>query len=179
VFIPLQVRVNGSLAYDRAISVTGDRLKAFQMAAGDMTEPFTAIGETILTNVALTMYSQGGGTWAPLSPVYGAWKEAKAPGTPILWGLRPLHKGTREHPTRPETYAVSGKMAAALMDPASIHPGPQSLLYTPDSNIAGYHLTGTSKMPARPEFNFTAALLHSWDREFVVWLDALIERAGL
>ncbi len=178
-FVPISVKVNGSTEYSRGFDVIGAKLRAFQESAGDLTEPLTAIGNTLMTSIAATMSSEGAGAWPPLSPDYGAWKAARS-NAQMLVGLRPLHKGTREHPTRPETYAVSGRMKTELLaKEEALNVEPKRMIYAPISDIAGFHETGTSKMPARPPVMLTPATLHSWDREFVSYFNALIERSEL
>jgi hypothetical protein len=177
-FVPVRITVNGTANYDRGFDLAGKRLLAFKRAAEDMTEPLTAIGETIVTSVAATMAAQGAGAWPGLSTPYGPWKQKHVAGVPMLVGLRPLHKGTREHPTRPETYGISGAMAKSLLNRSeALHIEPQRMLYAPTSPIAGYHEDGTTKMPARPPLALTAAMLHSFDREFVTWINDLVQES--
>lgn len=179
-FVPVKITVNGSTSYDRGFNAIGDRLVAFGRAAEDMTEPLTAIGNTLVTSVAATMAAQGAGAWPGLSTPYGPWKQEHVPGIPMLVGIRPTKKGTREHPTRPQTYETSGTMLRELLDRAvALHVTPNRMVYTPDSDIAGYHEDGTSKMPARPPLALTPAMLHSFDREFVGWLARLVKEQGL
>lgn len=178
-FVPIKVTVNDSVEYDRGFNAIGDKLLAFGKSAGDMTEPLTEIGETLMANVAATMGAQGAGAWAPLSTPYGPWKESKVGGVPMLVGIRPLHKGSREHPTRPESYGVSGSMLRSLLDAGTaLHVSPKRMVYSPTSEIAGYHEDGTEKMPARPPVALTPAVLHSWDRSFVTWLAGLVEKVN-
>lgn len=174
-FVPVTVKVNGSTEYSRGFDVIGDKLAAFADSAGDMTVPLTEIGETLMATVAATMGSQGAGGWQVLSEPYGPWKQRHVPGVPMLVGIRP----TGGKGTRPQTYGVSGAMLHSLLDAGTaLRVTPELMTYTPDSDIAGYHEDGTSKMPARPPVALTPAVLHSWDRSFVTWLSGLVEKAN-
>lgn len=178
-FVPVRITVNGTTEYDRGFQLVGDRLRAFQTAAGNMTEPLSAIGDTLVTSVAATMSSQGAGAWPALSVPYGPWKQSHVGGVPMLVGIRPVRKGSRAHPTRPQSYTVSGQMLRSLLDrAAALHITPRRLLYAPDSDIAGYHETGTTRMPARPPLALTPAMLHSFDREFATWINRLVQDAN-
>ena len=168
--------------YSRGPELLGEKLDLFATSARGFTEPLRKIGMKIQARVAGEFASQGTivyGPWAPLSEPYGSWKEQHAPGTPILVGIRPLRKGTREHPTRPQTYTRSGRMRLEMLDPAAVHVDPVRMLYTPESNIAGFHQTGTERMPARPMIALAPYVLHEFDREFVSYLARLQKEAGL
>jgi hypothetical protein len=158
------------------LEVLADRFIDFAGRVDDLSVPLAEIRESLLAQVEESFATEGAGSytgaWQPLSAIYGAWK-AKRSGAPILVGLRPLHKGTRHHPARPETYGVSGTMKAQMLDPASAVVSPMSLLYTPVSNIAGFHQTGTPKMPARPIVSLYPATLNAWGRYVVEYLDKL------
>lgn len=188
-FLPVQIKIGtstgGAAAYDRMLETTS-RFDALAKEAENMTVPLTRIGEDLHANLLAAFATEGAtgysGRWAPLSTTYGAWK-AKHSSAPLLVGLKPLHKGSRQHPTRPESYGISGRMRQQLLMPladrATWHIDPKRLAYTPLSNIAGFHQTGTSKMPARPPVDLSPAFLHSIDRSFTVWVAGLIEKAGL
>lgn len=81
------------------------------------------------------------GSWAPLSESYAAWKEKHYPGAPIL--------------------VRTGKLRAALTDSnaegARRDVGSDVLTYgTQGVPYASHHQEGTSRMPARPPFDFGA-----------------------
>ena len=185
-FVPVQIGMNAgheqSMLYDRSIELTSRQMEAFARAAGDMTEPLSEIGSDLHVAVSAQFATEGAqgatGAWAPLSEAYGEWKQARS-AAPILVGLSPVDKGTRESPTRPQTYEPSGMMRRQLLDPLATHVTPRRMLYAPDSDIAGYHETGTEKMPARPPVDLGATFLHSLDRTFVSWIARLVERHGL
>lgn len=170
-FVPIHIEMQ---AGDQA-QVLSDRFIEYEHAVGDMTEPLTQVATSLGTKIAGQFATEGAGgytgAWAPLSPVYGAWKEHHSPGTPILVGIRPDNKGTRKHPNRKETYSPSGRMKFELLDPYAMHVTPMRLLYAPTSDIAGFHQTGTSRMPARPIVSIYPETLRTWDRFFVAWLD--------
>lgn len=185
-FIPVRIGIGAGdtaqAAYARQIELTVRQLAAFEHEAGNMLEPLTIIGKDLHTQLEAAFATEGAtgasGKWVALSETYGAWK-AQRSSAPILVGLKPLHKGTREDPTRPETYAPSGKMRYELLDPLATHVTARRLLYAPTSDIAGYHESGTEKMPARPPVDLSLTFLHSVDRTFAVWLANVITRLGL
>lgn len=163
--------------------VLSDRFIDFAGKLDDLSEPLGQIADTLLTDVSSQFASEGStgvsGKWSPLAPEYAAWKNRNAPGAPILVGLRPVAKGSRSHPNSQETYTVSGKMRDSVLDPASMHVEPMRLIYSPTSNIAGFHQTGTSRMPARPIISLSPMELRAFDRYVVVYLDKLIKETGL
>lgn len=181
-FVPVQIRLGAGgeqrSGYDRQLELTERQMVAFEHAAGDMTEPLAAIGADLRTNVAAQFATQGAagatGRWQVLSEPYGAWK-SKHSAAPILVGLQP----TGQKGQRPQTYKPGGQMRRELLNPLATHVSPRRLLWAPDSNIAGFHETGTEKMPARPPVDLTLRFLHSVDRSFVVWLGGLMDKLGL
>lgn len=181
-FVPVNINVQAGdeqTIYSRGIDVLGDRLMALELRARDMSEPFATIGGMLALRVKSQFSTQGaaglGGAWQQLSEPYGSWKESKVPGLPILVGIHP----TGGKGQRPQTYATSGAMRRSLLDPLATHVSPHRLLYTPDSPYAGYHQTGTSKMPARPPVALGPGALHMFDRVFVAWLDKIRKESGL
>lgn len=188
-FVPVSIRLGAGgeerASYNRIVE-TSSKFDALGELVADMTAPLTQIAEDLHAQMAAAFATEGAtgatGKWAQLSPDYGAWKAARS-SAPILVGLRPLHKGTRQHPTRPQTYVPSGLMRRQLLMPladrATWHIGPKRMLYAPLSNIAGFHETGTSRMPARPPVDVSLTFLRSIDRTFAVWLNGLMEKLGL
>lgn len=173
-FVPIKITTTAG-GQAQAIS---DRFVQFSRRLEDLSVPLEQINESLHERIAEQFASQGAGgytgTWAALSATYGAWKQKKRPGTPILVGLHPTHKGSRQHPARPESYGISGAMRDSVLDPAATVVGPLRMLYAPTSDIAGFHQTGTSKMPARPIISLYPSTLHEWDRYFVTFLNRLI-----
>lgn len=178
-FIPISI---SAAAGDQAM-VLSDRFINFAGHVDNLAEPLGMIGENLRQRIGAQFNTEGGvgatGKWTPLSATYGAWKEAHSPGTPILVGIRPTQKGTRAHPNRSESYVASGRMKYELLDPFATHITPMRLLYSPTSDIAGYHQTGTSRMPARPIISLYPSTLRQWDRYFVVFLNKLTKEMGL
>lgn len=182
-FVPVQIRVGAGgdegVSYERGIDLVGQRLVAFNLRSGDMTVPLARIGQSLRDMVAGQFTGQGAagatGRWAPLSEAYAAWKESHVPGLPLLVGIR----RTGQKGERPQTYAQSGRMRMELLDPLATHVSAHRLLYAPTSEIAGYHETGTSKMPARPPVDLRLTDLRVFDRIFVEWLAAIVKEAGL
>lgn len=174
-FVPVSIQANGETVYKTGFEM-------LEREARDMTVPLSTVGHRLVEDVGAQFGSEGGWSghpWVELSPAYGTWKEERVPGLPILVGIRPTRKGTREKPIRPQTYEPSGRMRAELLDLASVNVSPQRMMYAPVSDIAGYHQEGTEKMPARPPVDITLAELHEWDRVWVRWMNGLITQASL
>lgn len=79
------------------------------------------------------------GPWAALSAAYAAWKEGVYPGQPLL--------------------VATGALRDALTVPTSAHAlrdysSAQFNFGTAGLEYASFHQTGTSRMPARPPFDF-------------------------
>lgn len=198
-FLPVSIRLGSGSSertlYDRSIELTNRQLAAFEAEAGDMTEPMALIGADLHAHIEAEFATQGAtgmtGRWRMLSPAYGQWKQRHSAGTPILVGLRPMgpvgkhfvtdSKGQTERVSRNmhQSYEVSGQMRLQLLDPSAMHAGPHRLLYAPVSNIAGYHETGTDRMPARPPVDLTLQFSRNIDRTILIWLAGLMEKVGL
>lgn len=82
------------------------------------------------------------GDWKPLTPAYEAWKEERFPGQPILVATGALR----------DALTVSGSAHALRDNSASqFNFGTQGLEY------ASFHQVGTTRMVARPPFDFVPA----------------------
>lgn len=191
-FVPVNIQLGtpggSKTLYDRSFDLTAKQLEALGRESENMTAPLTRVGEDLHTQLAAAFATQGTtgatGRWTPLSPAYAEWKASKKPGLPILVGLRPLLKRTRNSPRDPrQKYATSGQMMRQLLVPlsdrATWHVSPNRLLYAPLSDIAGYHEFGTARMPARPPVDVGPTFLHSVDRTFLRWIGELTDAAGL
>lgn len=174
-FVPIRISTNGEPTYAAGFDMLASEAK-------DMRTPLGVIATRLIEGVGEQLVTQGAGTgepYAELSPEYGEWKEEHVPGLPILVGIRPLHKGTRENPTIPQTYERSGQMWAELIDRQALEVTPTRMAYLPESKIAGFHQSGTDDMPARPPVRLTLTELHEWDRVFVSWMNGLIDEVKL
>lgn len=175
-FVPVRMTTNGEAVYSTGFDM-------IESKARDMAVPLTLIGERLLFGVGKQFTTEGAWglhQWPPLKPEYAAWKEHHGPGLTMLVGLRPVGRvGTREHPIYGKHYVPSGKMRAELLDPASLSVTPERLLYAPVSDIAGFHQSGTPKMPARPPVSIPLDELHEYDRIFVAWLNGILTEANL
>lgn len=191
-FVPVNINLGtpagSKTLYDRSFELTAKQLDAFGRDSEDMTIPLTRVGEDLHTQLEAAFASQGAtgatGKWTPLSPSYAEWKASKNPGLPILVGLRPTLKRTRNSPRSPrQTYVTSGQMMRQLLVPLSDRVtwrvAPQRLLYVPESDIAGFHEFGTDRMPARPPVDVGPTFLHSVDRTFLRWIGELTDAVGL
>lgn len=185
-FVPMNVTVNvGSgprTVYSRGVNLLADRLDAFATRLGSFREPLLAIGHRLQERVSGEFSAQGTaayGKWTQLSEPYGTWKRNRVPAAGILVGIRPVSKGTRQHPTRPQHYVESGRMRRELLDPVAVVADSRRMLYAPVSDIAGYHQTGTSRMPARPLIALLPGELHEWDHIIIGWLNDVQRKADL
>lgn len=199
-FLPVNITLGAGeqkqAVYNRILD-TSAKFDAVEAEAQDMRAPLTTIAEDLHTQIAAAFATEGSsgftGRWRPLSPAYAAFKAKHGGGgLPILVGIRPVGPGRRGrrafekasgHKLGPRSYQTSGQMRRQLLVPLSDqstwHITERRLLYAPLSDIAGYHETGTPKMPARPPVDVSPTFLHAIDRHFVTWLDALMVKAGL
>lgn len=186
-FAPVRIAVSAggqdAALYHSGIGLLGRKLTAYELSLGDMSRPLGEVAADLNVNIIGAFASQGAwngfGGWTALSERYGGWKERRAPGTPILVGVTADHKGSREHPSRPGSYRPSGRMREEMTSPGSYRVGPRSMLYAPPTDYAGYHLTGTSRMPARPQIELSVETLHLWDGFFGQWLTDLARELQL
>lgn len=196
-FLPVSISIGSGgeqhAGYNRILE-TSEKFDALGKRSTDMTEPLTAIGEDLHTQIAAAFGSQGAtgltGTWAQLSDNpeghgYRSLKQRHVPGVPILVGIRHVDKGTRDAPNRGGTWKASGKMMRQMLIPVgkasggTWHITQRRLLFTPLSDYAGYLETGTENMPARPPVDVGPTFLHSVDRTFLTWFTRLMNEAGL
>lgn len=75
------------------------------------------------------------GSWAALSPKYGAWKARRFPGAPILQRTRAMMRGLTDS---------DASTARRVVSDSAMSYGTSGVEY------ASFHQTGTRKMPARP-----------------------------
>lgn len=94
------------------------------------------------------------GQWQPLSPAYAAWKAARFPGKPILQGTGRLRDSYVQR-AHGEAYR--------RITPTSLERG---------SNVphAGFHATGTSRMPARPPIGVRETDVQRWADQLGEWV---------
>jgi hypothetical protein len=172
-FVPVSIRGD---------SIDYESFETLAELAKDMEPPLSAIADRLREGIAEQFETQGAWgeePWPELTEKYGRWKRIHAPGLPKLIGLHPLHKGTRQHPTRPEHYAPSGRMRLHLLTPTAFRVTRNRMLYAPQDNIAGFHQAGTSKMHARPPVAIPLREISEWESIFADWADSLLERTSL
>lgn len=87
------------------------------------------------------------GSWEALSPAYGEWKRSVAPGKPILEFSGKLREALTQS---------SSPLAVRSMGGQEFDFGTRGVEY------ASFHQTGTSRMPSRPPFDFSA----NFERDF-------------
>lgn len=104
------------------------------------------------------------GSWNPLSEAYAAWKAKKYPGRPILQRTGALL----------EALTVASSPFAARDFNASTF-----LFGTAGVEYASFHQLGTSKMPARPPFDFDPAFEDELQLATRKGINAAIRDSGL
>ena len=104
------------------------------------------------------------GRFEPLSEMYRQWKEDRYPGKPILQRTGAMFEGLTES---------SSPFATRRYDSSSFDFGTSGLDY------ASYHQTGTSRMPARPPFDFTDQLQTDLVRAGRDGIEELLDEAGV
>lgn len=128
--------------------------------AADMRAPLTEAGHILEDLAARQFESQGvyalGHPWAPLSPRYAARKM-------LLYGPRPI-------------LVATGKMRRLLTEDGIRELTQDTLVYGTFDDVANWHQSGTSKMPARPIIVVTEREQHEIDAAFQAWVAGLIDR---
>jgi hypothetical protein len=102
--------------------------------------------------------ARSGAPWQELSEEYGAWKELRYPGEPIL--------------------RLTGAMERSLFDPFSYRVTMQNLTYRPLDEKVSWHQTGAERsrggrLPQRVIVELTVEDYETVDDIFTEWLDEL------
>lgn len=168
------------------VKETASALDQLAAQVQDMEDPLTKVAEKLHAHLEAAFNTEGAaggsGRWVPLTRRYGQWKHRHGPGVPILVGLRPTHPGSRESPSRPESYVPSGKMRrqilAPLQDGLTWQIGRSRMRYVAQSGIAPFHQEGTRKMKPRPPVDPPRVFLSEVDDAFGDWLNRLIGEQG-
>lgn len=129
---------------------------AMANAVQDMSPVMKRIGEDVRQGVMAQFTTEGsakGSPWEPLSPEYGAWKEAHYPGAPIL--------------------VRTGAMRSGALAPDAVKIDKSSMRYEPHGGVWLYHQGGTKYMPRRPIVVITKNDRRQWDRYWAQWLAAM------
>ncbi len=103
------------------------------------------------------------GGWQPLSEAYAAWKAGHYPGQPILVATGNLREALT---------SSSSPNALRTYDAENFDFGTAGLDY------ASFHQTGTGKMPARPEYDFTEHLEAELQKAALEGVREAIKAAG-
>lgn len=138
---PVRISFNfyGDQQVDRVLDRIADNVE-------NATPAFEAIADRFAAAEQQQFASQGGfggGGWAPLSPAYAAWKASRYPGG-ILVRTGALKGSLTSRPFGVET--ISNKQA----------------VFGTAVAYAGYHQSGTSKMPARPPVQLPESERAQW-----------------
>ena len=140
--ITLTFEVAGEKQLDAALG-------AYEHRAQDYRGAWPAIREDFVEGQKRQFATEGkfgSGGWEELSPVYAAWKSVHFPGRPILQRTRRLHKSL-----------TSPSHADHVYDP-----GRKGLTLGTRVPYAGYHQTGTRRMPQRKPIELTSAQRTRW-----------------
>lgn len=129
----------GEQQVDRAVGRIADNVENATPAFEALADRFAAAEQAQFASQG----AYGGAAWAPLSPAYAAWKAAHFPG-PILVRTGALRGSLTSRPFGVETI---GAMQAVFGTAVS---------------YAGYHQSGTSKMPARPPVKLPESEKAAW-----------------
>jgi hypothetical protein len=167
---PVEIKQDGSVDYV-AFEQLSDGLR-------DMNTPLSMVSLSMLSAVEKQIESDGAYGLKPyqeLSEKYDDWKIQHGSDKMLVGIVRTGEKWL----TRPQTYTVSGKMRRELFDPASVKVIGNKMIYSPQSEVAGYQQTGTDTMPARPPVVTPVSLIDEWQDIFVGWVNSWIERVGL
>ena len=130
---------HGDTQLDRVIDRMADRVDDASPAFEAMADRFAAAEQAQFASQG----GFGGGGWAPLSPAYAAWKASRG-GGPILVLTGALKGSLTSRPFGVET--ISNKQA----------------VFGTAVAYAGYHQSGTSKMPARPPVKLPESERREW-----------------
>lgn len=152
----IKFSIDGEVQYSRAF----DMLAA---EAGDLSEPLSEIGDSLLNAVERQFDTQGeigGSPWKALDSAYAAWKLAH-------FGVKPILVRT-------------GDMKAAALDKHNVVVTPRKLTYEvkgldEDGNDLGeraaWHQRGSGNLPQRKIVEMPASERRNWDRLIVAWLN--------
>jgi len=136
--IRLTFEVAGAIQLDKALDGYANALKDFRPVFKDIAADFIEIEQR-------QSESQGGGSWAPLSADYAAWKERHFPGQKIL--------------------QLSGELMASMTGVGAGHVEEISkdrLMIGSTAFTGMLHQLGTSRMPARPVIQLTESDKTGW-----------------
>lgn len=129
----------GDQQIDRVLDRMADRVEDASPAFEELADRFAAAESQQFASQG----AFGGGGWAPLSPAYAAWKASRFPG-PILV----------------RTGALKGSLTGRPLGVEMI--GAQQAVFGTNIPYAGYHQSGTSKMPARPPVQLPESEKQAW-----------------
>jgi len=125
----LRLTIRGETRLAQAFNRLARSIQNYRPAWPDI----TTVYRQMMSEQFESQGSRGGRRWVPLSPAYKRWKDIVAPGQPIL--------------------VLGGKMKASMVGKTSDtieQFRPSSVTLGTRIRYAGYHQTGTRRMPARP-----------------------------
>ncbi len=125
----------GDKQVNRKLARVQEDIQDFTPAWEAMADDFQAAAQAQFASTGAT----GSGGWAPLSPVYAAWKARRFPGQPILVRSGRLRDTLTKRPFGVERI------------------DPQQMAIGSDVSYGLFHQKGTSKMPRRRPVELTEA----------------------
>jgi len=140
--VNLTFTVNGEKQLDRALGLYASAVKDMRPVWPDIRDDFTDGQEEQFSSQG----QSGSGGWVSLSSDYGAWKALNFPGMPILQRTGRLKSSLTERSHADFRYEA-GRMGLTMGTKVP---------------YAGYHQTGTRKMPRRPPIELTEAQRRGW-----------------
>jgi len=141
--VNISFELSGGRQVETELNITIERLRSFKPLFKKIASDFRKTQNSLF---AAEGAFEGNAAWAALSPGYKEQKAKKFPGRKILQATGKL---------RTSLVTKAGEGAINNITDDSIEIG-TSIEY------AGYHQTGTGKMPARPIFNITKNQEDKW-----------------
>jgi phage gpG-like protein len=141
--VNISFELSGGRQVETELNITIEKLRSFKPLFKKIGSDFRKTQNSLF---AAEGAFEGNPVWAALSPQYAEQKEKKFPGRKILQATGKLRKSLT---------TLVGEGAINIITDDSIDIG-TSIEY------AGYHQSGTGKMPARPMFNITKLQEDRW-----------------
>jgi len=156
--VELYYEVDGDVQMARSLSRFGEGVKDMRPAFKQIMDAFFQIEKKQFESEG----SYGSGGWESLSPNYEAWKSRNFPGASIL------------QRTRRMVQSLTGETSdtVKVMNPKDFRVGTRV-------PYAGYHQTGTGRMPRRPVIELTESDKREWIKIVQRWLVNMAKQAGL
>ena len=156
--VELYFEVEGDVQLARSFSRFGEGVEDMRPAFRQIMEAFFQIEKKQFASEG--RYGSGG--WESLSPTYALWKSRNFPGASIL------------QRTRRMVLSLTGETSDTVKEMS-----PKNFRIGTKVPYAGYHQTGTSRMPRRPVIELTESDKREWIKIVQRWLVNMAKQAGL